>query len=58
MRVSGLLYARTKWKPQQWASRFQNQNARRYRFLFIFIEAVRPVPVNKATWAALKSRFR
>jgi len=24
----------------------------------VFIEAVRPVPVNKATWAALKSRFR
>ena len=24
----------------------------------IFIEAVRPVPVNKTTWAALKSRFR
>jgi len=24
----------------------------------VFVEAVRPVPVNKATWAALKSRFR
>jgi len=24
----------------------------------LFIEAVRPVPVNKTTWAALKSRFR
>jgi len=24
----------------------------------VFVEAVRPVPVNKATWATLKSRFR
>ena len=24
----------------------------------LFVEAIRPVPVNKSTWAALKSRFR